>query len=85
MILKPNKTYVLVCKTGYRALLAVAVLKKWYKFKNVYVLKGGVKAYIQNGGTITNPLHLGPVKIDLLYNFFLEVIFFYNLFINIFN
>ena len=63
--LKPNKTYVLVCRTGHRALLAAATLKKWYHFKNVYVLKGGIKAWIQNGGTITNSLHLGPVKIEL--------------------
>jgi len=63
--LKPNKTYVVVCRTGHRALLATAVLKKWYKFKNVYVLKGGIKAWIQSGGMITNQLHLGPVKIEL--------------------
>ena len=67
-ILKPNKTYVLVCRTGHRALLAAAVLKKWYKFKNVYVLKGGIKAWIQNGGVITNQLHLGPIKVELLNN-----------------
>jgi rhodanese-related sulfurtransferase len=65
-ILKPNKTYVLVCRTGHRALLAAAVLYKWYKFKNVYVLKGGIKAWIQSGGVLTNKLHLGPVKIQLL-------------------
>ena len=63
--LKPNKTYVLVCRTGHRALLAAATLKKWYKFKHAYVLKGGIKAWIQSGGTITNSLHLGPVKIKL--------------------
>jgi len=64
-VLKPNKTYVLVCRTGHRALLAAATLKKWYKFKNVYVLKGGIKAWIKSGGVVTNALHLGPVKIEL--------------------
>jgi rhodanese-related sulfurtransferase len=63
--LKPNKTYVIVCRTGHRALLSAAVLYKWYKFKNVYVLNGGIKAWIQDGGTLTNQLHLGPVKIQL--------------------
>ena len=63
--LKPNKTYVIVCRTGHRALLAGATLNKYYHFKNVYVLKGGIKAWINNGGTITNGLHLGPVKITL--------------------
>jgi len=63
--LKPNKTYVIVCRTGHRALLAAATLNKYYHFKNVYVLKGGIKAWINNGGTITNGLHLGPVKIKL--------------------
>ena len=64
--LKPNKTYVVVCRTGHRALLAAATLYKWYHFKNVYVLKGGIKAWIKSGGTITNQLHLGPIKIKLL-------------------
>ena len=64
--LKPNKTYVLVCRTGHRALLAAATLKKWYKFKNVYVLKGGIKAWIENGGIVINQLHLGPIKIQLV-------------------
>ena len=63
--LKPNKTYVMVCRTGHRALLAAATLNKFYKFKNVYVLKGGIKAWIQNGGVVTNGMHLGPVKIQL--------------------
>jgi rhodanese-related sulfurtransferase len=63
--LKPNKTYVMVCRTGHRALLAAATLNKYYHFKNVYVLKGGIKAWIKSGGVITNGLHLGPVKIKL--------------------
>ena len=66
--LKPNKTYVLVCRTGHRALLAAATLKKWYKFKNVYVLKGGIKAWIKSGGVIVNKLNLGPLKVQLLNN-----------------
>jgi len=64
-LLKPNKTYVVVCRTGHRALLAAATLNKYYKFKNVYVLKGGIKAWIKSGGVVTNGLHLGPVKIQL--------------------
>ena len=63
--LKPNKTYVIVCRTGHRALLAAATLNKFYHFKNVYVLKGGIKAWIQNGGLITNAMNLGPLKIQL--------------------
>lgn len=63
--LKPNKTYVFVCRTGHRALLAAATLYKWYDFKNVYVLKGGIKAWIKSGGLVTNAMHLGPVKIQL--------------------
>ena len=61
----PNKTYVMVCRTGHRALLAAGTLNKFYKFKNVYVLKGGIKAWIKSGGVIENSLHLGPVKIQL--------------------
>jgi len=63
--LTPNKTYVFVCRTGHRALLAAATLKKYYNFKNVVVLKGGIKAWIKNNGTITNAMKLGPVKIQL--------------------
>ena len=63
--IKPDQKIVLVCRTGHRALLAAATLKKWYKFENVYVLKGGMKAWIQNGGTVINAMKLGPVKIQL--------------------
>jgi len=63
--LKPNKTYVIVCRTGHRAFLAAAILNKFYNFKNVYVLKGGIKAWIKNGGIIKNSMKLGPVKIQL--------------------
>ncbi|NPA11201.1 MAG: rhodanese-like domain-containing protein [Epsilonproteobacteria bacterium] len=63
--IKPNGKYIVVCRTGHRALLAAATLIKWYQFKNVYVLKGGIKAWIQNGNTVQNALHLGPVKIEL--------------------
>jgi len=64
--LKPNKTYVVVCRTGHRATLAAANLKRWYHFKHVYVLKGGIKAWIKSGGVITNQLHLGAIKVKLL-------------------
>jgi len=63
--IKPDEKYILVCRTGHRALLAAATLMKWYKFKNVYVLKGGMKAWIEGGNTVMNALHLGPVKIQL--------------------
>jgi len=63
--IKPEQKIVLVCRTGHRAILAAATLKKWYKFDNVYVLKGGMKAWIQNGGTVINAMKLGPVKIKL--------------------
>jgi rhodanese-related sulfurtransferase len=63
--IKPTQRIVTVCRTGHRALLAAATLKKWYNFKNVYVLKGGMKAWIQNGGTVINAMKLGPVKIEL--------------------
>ncbi len=64
-VLKPKHTYIMVCRTGHRALLAAATLVKYYNFKNVYVLKGGIKAWIKAGGLITNGLHLGKVKITL--------------------
>ena len=64
-ILKPKHTYIMVCRTGHRALLAAATLVKYYDFKNVYVLKGGIKAWIKDGGLIKNGLHLGKVKITL--------------------
>ena len=63
--LKPNKTYVMVCRTGHRALLAAGTLNKFYHFQNVYVLKGGIKAWIKAGGVVENSMHLGPVKIQL--------------------
>jgi len=64
-ILKPNDTYVLVCRSGHRAILGAATLTKWYKFKNLYVLKGGIKSWIKDGGLISNAMHLGDVKIQL--------------------
>jgi len=63
--LRPNRVYVMVCRTGHRALLAASVLNRFYKFKNVYVLTGGIKSWILNHGTLTNSLHLGNVKITL--------------------
>jgi len=63
--LKPNKVYVMVCRTGHRALLAASVLNRFYKFKNVYVLTGGIKSWVLDHGTLTNSLHLGSVKITL--------------------
>jgi len=64
--IKPTDKIVTVCRTGHRAILAAATLKKWYKFDNVYVLQGGMKAWIQNGGTVINAMKLGPVKINLI-------------------
>jgi len=63
---KPFVPHITLCrikelKNGYQQ-----ALKKWYHFKNVYVLKGGIKAWINSGGTITNQLHLGPIKVKLL-------------------
>jgi len=63
--IKPSEKIVTVCRTGHRALLAAATLKKWYKFDNVYVLKGGMKAWIKSGGIVYNSMKLGPVKIEL--------------------
>ncbi len=64
--LKPEEKYIVVCRTGHRALLAAATLMKWYDFKNVYVLKGGMKAWVQDGNVVENAMKLGPVKIQLL-------------------
>jgi len=64
-LIRPEQTYVIVCRTGHRALLAAATLIKWYGFANVYVLKGGIKEWIKEGGIVENSLHLGPVKINL--------------------
>jgi len=63
--IKPSEKIVTVCRTGHRALLAAATLKKWYKFDNVYVLKGGMKAWSKSGGIVYNSMKLGPVKIEL--------------------
>ena len=63
--MKPNETYVIVCRSGHRALLSAATLVKFYNFKNVYVLKGGIKAWIKSGEVVSNGLHLGDVKIEL--------------------
>ncbi len=63
--LKPEETYVFVCRTGHRALLAAATLIKYYKFKNVYILKGGLKAWIKEGNPISNAMHLGNIKVVL--------------------
>ena len=62
----PEKKYIVVCRTGHRALLAAATLMKWYKFENVYVLQGGMKAWIKDGNVVINALNLGPVKIQLV-------------------
>ena len=62
----PDQRLVVVCRTGHRALLAAATLIKWFHFKNVYVMKGGIKGWIEAGGTLSNGLKLGPVKIQLL-------------------
>ena len=63
--IKPNENIVLVCRTGHRALLAGATLNKFYKFKNVSILKGGIKAWIEAGYPVANNLKLGDVKIIL--------------------
>jgi rhodanese-related sulfurtransferase len=62
--MKPNDTYIMVCRTGHRALLSAATLVKFYNFKNVYVLKGGIKAWIKSGGAISNGMHLGNLKVE---------------------
>ena len=54
--LKPNNTYVVVCKTGGRATLIGAKLHKLYGFKHIYVLKGGIKAWMKKGYIITTKL-----------------------------
>ena len=64
--LKPTEKYIIVCRTGHRALLAAATLMKWYKFKNVYVLTGGMKAWLKDGNIVLNGMKLGPVKIELV-------------------
>jgi rhodanese-related sulfurtransferase len=64
-ILKPENHYVVYCRTKHRATLSAATLIKYFKFENVTVLDGGIKAWIQSGGDINNSLHLGTVKITL--------------------
>ncbi|GAB6074550.1 rhodanese-like domain-containing protein [Nautilia lithotrophica] len=54
--LKPNNTYVVICKTGGRATLAGAKLVKQYGFKHVYVLKGGMVGWMKAGYTVVNKL-----------------------------
>ncbi|MEO1958422.1 MAG: rhodanese-like domain-containing protein [Nautiliaceae bacterium] len=62
----PNQKYIIVCRTGHRALLAAATLKKWFGFNKVYVLKGGMRAWIKEKGVVINAMKLGPVRMELL-------------------
>ena len=64
-VLKPENNYVVYCRTKHRGTLAAATLIKYFKFQNVTVLDGGIKAWIQSGGDINNSLHLGTVNITL--------------------
>ncbi len=54
--LKPANTYVVICKSGARATLIGAKLVKQYKFKSVYVLKGGILGWMKAGYPIVNAL-----------------------------
>jgi rhodanese-related sulfurtransferase len=54
--LKPDVTYVVVCKTGGRATLAGAKLVKLYGFKHVYVLKGGMVGWMKSGYVVVTKL-----------------------------
>ncbi len=54
--LKPEKTYVVVCATGGRATLVGGELSKLFGFKNVYVLKGGLKEWLKEGYSVVNKL-----------------------------
>jgi len=54
--LNPKKVYVVVCATGGRATLVGGELVKLYNFKNVYVLKGGIKKWLKDGYYVINKL-----------------------------
>ena len=48
-LFNPNDVYVMLCRTGHRATLAGANLVKYFHFKHVYVLKGGIFAWVKAG------------------------------------
>jgi rhodanese-related sulfurtransferase len=59
----PNHVYVMVCRTGHRATLAGAVLVKYFHFKHVYVLKGGILGWLKAGYHVIDGRYFLPLKL----------------------
>ncbi|WP_331774756.1 rhodanese-like domain-containing protein [Sulfurospirillum sp. 1612] len=61
LALKPSQTIVFYCKFGIRSAYAAQELQKFYGFKNVYYLKGGITNWLKQGHEISNLL--GELKL----------------------
>ena len=59
----PNHVYVMVCRTGHRATLAGAELVKYFHFKHVYVLKGGILGWLKAGYHVIDGRYFLPLKL----------------------
>jgi rhodanese-related sulfurtransferase len=53
---KPDTTYVFLCATGHRAVIAGGQLVKWFGLnkKHVYVLRGGINGWLNTGYSVVN-------------------------------
>lgn len=61
LALKPSQTIVFYCKLGLRSAYAAQELQRFYGFKNVYYLKGGITNWLKQGHQISNLL--GELKL----------------------
>lgn len=59
----PNDVYVMLCRTGHRATLAGAKLVKYFHFKHVYVLKGGIFAWMKAGYPVIDGRYMLKFKL----------------------
>ncbi len=57
-VFKPHHTYVFLCATGHRAVIAGGQLVKWFGLnkKYVYVLRGGINGWLNTGYGIVNKI-----------------------------
>jgi rhodanese-related sulfurtransferase len=59
----PNNVYVMLCRTGHRATLAGAKLVEYFHFKHVYVLKGGIFAWMRAGYPVIDGRYMLKFKL----------------------
>ncbi len=52
--LRPNQTIVFYCKAGARSSFVAQEVEKYFGFKHVYYLKGGIMGWIKNGHEVSN-------------------------------